>query len=214
MKVYQIMGMLGKVWLSRRLMLHIKMTLYKTLVRFVCTCWYGCKSWYDNETIHRLFILFENKVLGKILEVKWQDRMINSLYNCLRNNHSFNDRRLDEVLMSNGGGSDMPWDGNQAVSYREHTRGKWTRPGEEGSQNLLGFGLTRMKKEAADPLENIEGHVQGRSTWKDFTSDGVGGGNRYNTYMYIIFTFYNINYIFTMRLYVVIGTKWTIYISL
>ena len=72
---HQTMGMLSKVWRSRRLSMHTKVKLYIALVRSVLI--YGNESWYDNEGIATRFRVFENKALRRILGVRWQDRVRN-----------------------------------------------------------------------------------------------------------------------------------------
>ena len=70
-----MMEMLAKVWKSKRLTVYIKLRLYTSLVKSVLI--YGHESWYDNETVSRRFLVFENKSLRRILGIRWQDHIRN-----------------------------------------------------------------------------------------------------------------------------------------
>ena len=68
--------MLKNLRKSNRLSIHTKLRMYKSLVRPILL--YGHESWYDNESISKKFVIFENKDLRRNLGVRWQDRVRNS----------------------------------------------------------------------------------------------------------------------------------------
>ena len=153
--------MLRRVWKSRRLMLHTKLTLYKTLVRSVLT--YGCESWYDNETISRRFTVFENKALRRILKVKWQDKVTNASIREVTQVPW-----LDEVLMT------WRWRWFGHVMRREPTRivtsvHKWRPDGSRRRGRPRPTWLRTMQREAAERWENIEERAADRGAWREFT---------------------------------------------
>ena len=74
-KANQAMGMLKAIWNSNNFSVHTKIKIYKTMVRPILI--YGHESWYSTVTTDKKFLVFENKVLRRILGVKWWHRVSN-----------------------------------------------------------------------------------------------------------------------------------------
>ena len=66
---------LGKVWATRGIGRRTKIRLFKTLVRPVLL--YGCKTWKIIKADERKLNSFQCQCLGRILRIRWQQRIIN-----------------------------------------------------------------------------------------------------------------------------------------
>ena len=70
------MGMLKNVWNNNNFSVHTKIIIYKTIVRTILI--YGHESWYSTVTSDKKFEVVENKVLRRILGIKWWHRVSNN----------------------------------------------------------------------------------------------------------------------------------------
>jgi hypothetical protein len=159
-KANQTVGMLSRIWKSNRLSIHIKIRLYISLVRSVLL--YGFESWYDNQNISNRFRIFENKVLRRILGIKWSDRIRNTTI-----------REVTEVPCVDRVIMDARWRWLGHVMRRDNDR--------LVKQNVLyqPIGTRRlgrpsptwkktMMNEAGDGWNNVEVISQDRAQWKDY----------------------------------------------
>lgn len=67
--------MLKSVWSNNNLSMHIKIKIYKTIVRLIHI--YGYESWYSTIVTDVKPLVFENKALRRILGTEWQDKITN-----------------------------------------------------------------------------------------------------------------------------------------
>ena len=75
-KADQAVGRLGTFLRSGSLSVHSKLKLYETMVKPILI--YGHESWYSTVTSDAKFLSFENKVLRRILNIRWEDRVRNT----------------------------------------------------------------------------------------------------------------------------------------
>ena len=155
------MGMLSRVWRSRRLSTHTKMKLYIALVRSVLV--YGNESWYDNEGIATRFRVFENKALRRILGVNWVDRVRNQTIREITQVPY-----IDEWLMK----SRWRWLGHvlrveperivkEAVTWRPDGTRRRGRPRPTWTRT--------MTRESNTSWDVMETQAQNRAGWREYT---------------------------------------------
>ena len=157
---HQTMGRLNKIWRSNRLSSHTKIRLYISLVRSVLT--YGNESWYCNETIERRFRVFENKALRRILGVKWQDRVPNSIIREITRVPW-----LDEWMMTNR----WRWLGhilrtNQQRIVREAV--DWEPVGTRRRGRPRPTWVRTMRREAGEDWRTLPERAQDRNEWREY----------------------------------------------
>ena len=75
-KANQVIGRLKPIWNNSNLSINTKLKVYTTMVKSVLI--YGHESWYSTRTSDSKFLVFENKMLRRILDIRWQDHIRNS----------------------------------------------------------------------------------------------------------------------------------------
>ena len=160
-KANQTMGRLSKIWQSRRLKLHTKIRLYKSLVRPVLL--YGHESWYDNETVSKRFCRFENKSLRRIVGIKWQDRVRNETVREITNVPY-----VDEIMMRGR----WRWLGH--VLRREEGRlirdaVRWKPEGSRRVGRPKSTWQRTLKKESGEEWNRLEHKATDRNEWRNLT---------------------------------------------
>ena len=160
LKAHQTMGMLKNIWRSKRLTVRTKILLYVSLVRSVFI--YGHESWYDNETLSRKLLVFENKALRRILGIRWQDRI---------SNQSVRDKTdvpwLDTLLME----SRWKWLGHVLRRDKKaivRNVVQWTPTvGRRRRGRPKPTWIRTMKREAGADWDSVEEDAQDRGGWRE-----------------------------------------------
>ena len=159
-KANQIMGMLSKIWKSHRLTMHVKLRIYSSLVRSVLI--YGHESWYDNDTISRRFLVFENKALRRILGIRWQDRVRNVTIREVTQVPY-----IDETLMRDR----WRWMGH--IHRTEPDRiireaARWEPVGTRRIGRPRPTWRRTMQREAGDTFASVSDEAQDRGGWRNY----------------------------------------------
>ena len=157
---HQTMGMLKSIWNSKRLSIPIKLRMYKSLVRPVLL--YGHESWYDNDTISRKFLVFENKALRRILGVRWHDRVRNDVIR-----EATNMPYIDQFIMK----SRWRWFGHMLRRDGRYIKEaiQWAPTGTRRRGRPRPTWARTMKKEAGDRWQQLEEIAMDREEWRRLT---------------------------------------------
>ena len=159
-RAHQTMGRLHKIWKSNRLSIHTKIRLYTCLVRSVLL--YGYESWYDNETISKKYLTFENKALRRIMGIRWQDKIRN-----LRIREIVEIPRIDQFMMKGRWrwmGHALRADPNRIISQAID----WEPVGTRRRGRPKATYVRTMRREAGERWNDIRNVAQDRNAWKGF----------------------------------------------
>ena len=155
----QAMGMLKNVWCNGNFSVHTKIRIYKVMVRSILI--YGHESWYSTVTTDKKFVAFENKVLRRILRIKWWQRVSNS-----RIREITGVQPVDEFVRF----SRWKWIGH--VYRRQGIVGntpQWVAPGRRVRGRPKETWLRTMRREVGDECWNdLEELAQDRMWWREF----------------------------------------------
>ena len=154
------MGMLKNIWNSKRLSTKVKLKLYISLVRPVLL--YGHESWYANDSISRRFLVFENRVLRRILGITWQDRVRNDTIREITKVPY-----IDEFIIK----SRWKWLGHALRRDGRYVQEaiQWAPAGTQRRRRPKPTWTRIMKKEVGDRWQQLSRIAMDRDEWRRLT---------------------------------------------